>query len=87
MKAEKCFFTVTELTERWGIKRDAIYRWIESGELTTTNLATSKNGKAYYKISMAAVLEFEAARTKHKPLRQKPAVRQQRPTAKKKFIK
>ncbi len=67
MKHTRKFYTPPQLGEELGVGESKPRKWIESGELPATNLATSRGGKPRWRISSADVDEFLAARASQPP--------------------
>jgi hypothetical protein len=64
MKPQKSapeFYTPRALAKHWGVHVDKVLRFIHTGELPAFNAASRESKLPRYRISVAAVREFEAA--------------------------
>ena len=60
MDSDKLFFTVAELSERWGISRRQVYRLIELGDLTYVNFSSKSEGGKGMRVPRDSVLMHES---------------------------
>ena len=55
--------TPPEYARRLGVKSDAIYAWIRSGELRAVDVSAKRGGKPTWRIPVDAIVAFEESRT------------------------
>lgn len=60
MDSDKLFFTVAELSKRWGVSRRQIYRLIELGDLTFVNFSSKSEGGKGMRVPIEDVLRHES---------------------------
>ena len=61
------YLTVAEVADHWGVRREAIYRHIQAGELEAVDFSRPGAGRAFYKISRDSIEAFERRRSTAKP--------------------
>lgn len=74
--ADSRFLTPADAAAELPVKVDAIYGWINSGELKATNVAATRNGRPTWRIRRSDWEQFLAARESRPPVA--PAPRQRR---------
>lgn len=86
------YLSPKQVARMWGISHDKILEFIRTGELPAFNVAAESSRRPRYKITLAAVKQFEEGHAGRDPARVPPASRQRRqrpraslPAAKKYF--
>ena len=54
-------FRVRDIAERFGVDRAKVLAWIGRGELRAVNVADKIGGRPRYRVTLDAILAFEAA--------------------------
>jgi hypothetical protein len=86
------YLSPQQVARMWGTAHDKILEFIKNGELAAFNVAAKTSSRPRYKITLAAVKQFEEGHAGRDPARVPPAPRQQhqrprasQPAAKKYF--
>lgn len=53
------YLTVAEVADLWGMRREAVYRLIDAGEVEAVDFSRPGARRAFYKISRESVAAFE----------------------------
>ena len=78
IQSASTYLTPPEVARRFAVSCDKVLRFIASGELRAVNLASKGSNRPRWKISEAALADFERARSAAPPPAQTP--RRQRAT-------